>query len=70
MNTETYRGKAVTIKSTGEKGIIEALSHRRSGAGSLSVRFIVKVNDSDTRYECMPHEVTIEQEPPMMGMSY
>jgi hypothetical protein len=62
MNTESYRGKTVTIKSTGEKGIIEALTHRRSGIGALSARFIVKLNDSEVRYECMPHEVTIEQE--------
>lgn len=70
MNTESYRGKSVTVKSTGEKGIIQALAHRRSGIGALSARFIVKINDSDVTYECMPHEVTIDQEAPMMGMSY
>lgn len=70
MTTESFRGKAVTIKSTGEKGIIQSFSHRRNGSGALSVRYVVQVENDGTLYECMPHEVTIIHEPPMMGMSY
>ncbi len=70
MSTESFRGKAVTIRSTDEKGIIQDISRRKNGQGALAIRYIVKINDSDTIYECMPHEVKFNEEAPMMGMSY
>ena len=68
--SEKFVGRGATIKSTGEVGKITNVSPRRSGTGAMSIRYIVAVPGVDRPYECMPHEITIDEEAPMMGMSF
>lgn len=60
MSSEHFIGKPVVVRSTDEKGKITEILRRRGGGGALSVRYIVKLDDSDTRYEVMPHEIKFE----------
>lgn len=69
MNSEKYKGRRCRIKTQGTVAVIEDVTYRRGSGGALAARFVV-VDTENKRHELMPHEIDIDEEAPMMGMSF
>ena len=58
MNFDQYKGKSVTIKSTGAQGTIVAVRLKKGSGGGMSARMIV-IDIEGKEHELMPHELII-----------